>query len=110
MSTFKNGASRFKSDRQVVGVAWYSADEWLNLKRCAADPEILEATYAEWCGIYADAIQKLERAGVAWVRVPLVIAEVSEWCARNGRPLDAAARAGFVADTLRVTGAGAGGV
>ena len=31
-----------------VGVAWYAEAEWQKLRQVAADPEVLEATYADW--------------------------------------------------------------
>jgi hypothetical protein len=84
-------------DGQVLAVAWYSEVEWAKLKRAAVDPDALDDTYAEWCRGHADLVTNLQRAGADYVSVPMLVEEVSGWCASEGRPLDAAARAEFVA-------------
>ncbi len=104
MRVLKREAPRSRRVRQVVGVAWYSEIEWARLKEAANDPEILEDTYGEWCRVYADAVEKLEKAGATCIPVPLLISEVSDWCAKKGRPLDASARAEFVANRVRLSG------
>ncbi len=87
--------------RQVLAIAWYSEAEWAKLKRVAADSDALDDTYVEWCGGHADLVRNLQRSGAEFVSVPVLIEEVSAWCDSEGRPLDSAARAEFVARRLR---------
>ncbi len=94
---------------RVLGVAWYSEAEWAKLKRVAADPEALDDTYEEWRRGHADLVKNLHESGEDHVSVTVLIDEVSDWCAKEGRPLDGAARAEFVARRLRRNMGASGG-
>jgi hypothetical protein len=101
MAQAKRRRSRPKPRYEFVGVAWYSEIEWAKLKRLAADPEILEDTYEEWCRVYENAVKTIEREGTRCIPVELRIDEVAQWCSEKGRPLDGAARAEFAALHVR---------
>ena len=83
-----------------VGVAWYLEAEWDRLRELAADPEMLEETYAEWRRVCEDMVRKLAASGLATEPVEVRVAELQAWCAARRRPLDANARAEFVSEIV----------
>jgi hypothetical protein len=87
-----------------VGVAWYSPAEFVRLRECAADLDIIEDTHAEWEHNATEALQALARKGVMAERIPLIVDEVVRWCAEHDRPFDSAARAAYVAELLQQQG------
>jgi len=88
-------------DEMVVGVAWYSRDEWPRVRAIAADPETLEASYDDWLKAFTESRAALRHAGIVAEDVPVIADELKAWCAREGRPIDGDARAGYAAEQLR---------
>ena len=86
--------------RPALGVAWYTEEEWGQVKAAATDPERFEATYGEWCAMATKAVAGLEAAGVSPVRIFVTIHELLSWCLLKDRPNDAFSRAQFVSETL----------
>jgi hypothetical protein len=84
-----------------VGVAWYSPAEFVRLRECAADLDVIEDTHAEWEDNAIKSRQVLARQGVMAERIPLSVDEVVRWCAERGRPFDSAGRAAYVAELLQ---------
>jgi hypothetical protein len=84
-----------------VGVAWYRDSEWEKLRQLAADPEVLEETYAEWTKVYEDAIRQLRASGLVPERVEIDVEELRAWCTAQKCPLDGTARAAFATESLR---------
>ena len=84
-----------------VGVAWYSEAEWERLRELAADPEILEETYAEWRSVYESGVRKLAASGLAPEPVGARRPRSCKPGALSGNaPIDASARAEFVSEIL----------
>ena len=44
----------------IIGVGWYSADQWSMLKLVADDPEALDPTYEQWCAGAEKTFQQLK--------------------------------------------------
>lgn len=109
MATRKMDSQHSDGSEPVLAIAFYSEVEWAKLKRTAADPDALDDTYAGWCRGHADLVSSLEDAGTDYVSVPVLVEDVSDWCAREGRPLDGAARAEFVAQQHKSQGGRPGG-
>ena len=99
-------SARADEQTTAVGVAWYSPAEFLRLRECAADLDIIEDTHAEWEDNAIKVLQVLARQGVMAERVPLIVDEVVRWCAERGRPFDSAARAEYVSEVLQRRGKG----
>jgi len=83
-----------------VGVAWYRDSEWEKLRQLAADPEILEETYAEWTKVYENGIRQLRASGLVPERVEIDVEELRAWCTAQKCPLDGKARAAFATEIL----------
>ena len=96
--------NRRKVGKPVTGVAWYSSNEWQQLREVAADPERLEKTYQEWLVVVDQACQKIEASGIAIVKVPIDVHGLIGWCRERNLPIDGKARAQYVVEVMK-TGA-----
>ena len=83
-----------------IGVAVYAEAEWERLRQLAADPEMLEETYAEWRTVYESSVRQLAVSGLATEPVEVGVEELQAWCTARKRPLDANARAEFVSEIM----------
>ncbi len=100
---------RHRDGDMKVGVAWYAEAEWQRLRQVAADPEVLEATYADWLKVVEKSLRELAASGVVAERVDVTVAELQQWCEQEGCRLDASARSAFAAELLRRRYEGTGG-
>src|SRR5688572_20103925 len=89
----------------VAGIAWYSNDQWADLRRVVSDPEELELTYEEWRVVIMRSVPDLIEMGMWLVKVPVDVAELVSWCKHRSMPIDADARAQYVLETLKQRGA-----
>jgi len=85
----------------VTGVAWYRREDWSRLREIASDRTNLDDSYEAWLAGAQKTLPDLAVAGVAARRVSVDIEALVRWCRAEGRPVDSAARAAFVADQLR---------
>lgn len=77
----RRSSARSEKQASVVGVAWYTPAEFVRLRECAADLDIIEETHAEWEHNAIEVLQVLAGQGVMAERVPLIVDEVVRWCA-----------------------------
>jgi hypothetical protein len=84
----------------VVGVAWYSEDQWGAARASATDAERFESSYSEWLEMAEDALRNLQLAGVTPVKVFVKAPELAAWCLAHGKPNDAGARAQFTSEKM----------
>ena len=87
----------------VAGFAWYRREQWLRLRELASDCDKLDDSYDEWLAGAQKALLEMTLAGVSVRRVDVDIDALSQWCQAEGRILDSAARAAFVAEEVRRT-------
>lgn len=85
----------------VTGVAWYRRDQWSPLREVASDRDKLDDSYEEWLAGVQKTLLEMAVAGVRARRVDVDIDALVRWCQAEGRPIDSAARAAFVAMQLR---------
>ena len=85
----------------VTGVAWYRREDWSRLREIASDRTNLDDSYEAWLAGAQKTLLDLAIAGVAARRVSVDVEALVRWCRAEGRPVDSAARAAFVADRLR---------
>lgn len=85
----------------VTGVAWYRREDWSRLREIASDRAKLDDSYEAWLAGAQKTLLELAVAGVAARRVNVDVDALVRWCRADGRPVDSAARAAFVADQLR---------
>ena len=87
--------------KPLAGVAWYSSTQWQQLREVAADPERLENTYQEWLAVADQVWKKIEASGVALVKVPVDVSELTKWCRERDIPIDGKARAQYVGEVMK---------
>lgn len=86
----------------VVGIAWYRRDQWNRLRELASDADKLDESYEDWLAGAQKTLVRMEVAGVRAQRVDVDLEGLARWCRAEGRALDSAARAAFVASRLRL--------
>ena len=86
----------------VVGVTWYTEENWGRVKAAATDPERFEETYPEWNAMAVEAVADLKKTGVNTVKFFINSEELLSWCLLHDKPNNAASRAEFVSEGLRV--------
>ena len=96
--------AKSKARMPVVGVTWYSADNWARVKAAATDPDRFEATYADWHAMAVDALADLRKAGIDATPFNVDAGRLLAWCLMHNKPNNAASRAEFVSEMLRTQG------
>ena len=94
-------AKKAPRDDIVLGVAWYTEEQWTRVKASAVDPELLENTYAEWVKMAEDALKDIRRAVRDPIKIMVDASELAAWCLVHGKPNDSSARAEFASHKLR---------
>ena len=84
----------------MVGIGWYTQNQWQKLQTVAVDPRILEESYEEWVEVFIAGCRMLEKAGIKTVKIPIDVDNLDQWCAQNGLTVDSDARSKYVSDTL----------
>jgi hypothetical protein len=100
-SLVKRIRAKKKTPSTVVGVAWYTEENWSKVKAVATDPERFEETYAGWSAMAIEAVVNLKKAGVNAVKFSVLPNELLAWCLAHNKPNNAASRAEFVSEKLR---------
>ena len=86
----------------IIGVGWYSPDEWSKLKLVAEDSESLDSNYEEWLAGAEKTLQELRRQpGIRPVKVSVDVQQLQQWCRDHGKRLDGKARAQFIVEKVR---------
>ena len=84
----------------VLGVAWYTREQYERLLEVANDRDNLEDTVEEWQATAEKMMVQLSRPGVLPRKVHIDIDELVSWCKAHKRPVDGASRTKFVADKV----------
>ena len=94
-------AKKAPRDDIVLGVAWYTEEQWARVKESAADPELLENTYADWVKMAEDALKDVRHAVRDPIKVMVDASELAAWCLVHGKPNVSSTRAEFATHKLR---------
>ena len=85
----------------IVGVTWYTEQEWAGVKATATDPKRFEATFPEWVTMAEEALAKMRRAGISPVKILVTANDLLAWCLLHKKENNAGARAQFVSERNR---------
>ena len=88
MSRRKIKKPRAREFTQVLGIAWYRADQWERLRDISADRDELEPTHEEWRHAAEQATQSLTDAGAGPRRVDVDVEALLKWCKKEGVPVN----------------------
>jgi hypothetical protein len=84
----------------VVGVCWYTAQDWERVKATATDPELFENSFAEWETMANQSLATLRTTYPGLVKVLVAADEFFAWCLVRGRSNDSSARSEFAAEVV----------
>jgi hypothetical protein len=84
-----------------VGVAWYTEQEWAKVRAAAVDPELLEASYAQWAQMAEQSLAELRSGGVVVEKSYITADNLLAWCVAHNKPNNSASRAEFVSQQER---------
>jgi hypothetical protein len=76
----------------LLQFATYRQDQWEMLLAAAADHDATDETWEKWNEGIKELIVALEAKSIPYVRVPLEVEEIIQFCAEEGIPNDATAR------------------
>lgn len=93
-----------RSQTLLVGLAWYTDENWGQVKASASDPEVFEDSFQEWKAMAISARREFQRAGVRAIEFHIIPREFSAWCTLNNRENNAQSRAEFVSESLSAAG------
>ena len=97
----KRPLSRKRTQRKpILGVAWYTSEQWDRLKVLADDPEAMDDTHNDWLQNATGHVRGLKQQGFQVVKVPLDVGEWVAWCKKNGKELNGAARSEFTSQKV----------
>lgn len=82
-------------------VGWYTEQEWAKVRAAAADPELFEASYAEWVDMAARAVSDLHAQGFTAEKSYITADKLLAWCLAHGKQNNSASRAEFVSQQAR---------
>jgi hypothetical protein len=83
------------SQNSAVAIAWYRQEQWPLLRAVSADGDQLEPTYDEWHAFATQQVHALEARGIRVQKIEVDVAELTQWCEREGRAVDGDARAEY---------------
>jgi len=84
-----------------LSVGWYTEQEWAKVRAAAADPQLFEATYAEWVEMAEQSIAGLRVRGIIAEKQFIMADKLLAWCLAHGKPNNGASRAEFVSQQTR---------
>lgn len=93
-------SAKRRNQVMLAGITWYNEQTWAEVKATAADPECFEDSFPQWEQMAIKARREFQRSGVRAVECLIVPQQLFDWCARNGKINNAAARAEFVSEQL----------
>lgn len=94
-------AKRAPREDSVLGVAWYTEEQWARVKSSAADPENLEPTFSEWVKMAEEALREIRRGVRNPIKIQIDAGELVAWCLVHGKASDSSARAEFTSHKMR---------
>ena len=89
-----------RSQALIIGVTWYTAETWEEVKATATDPECFEDSFPKWEAVAVAARRQFQRSGVRALECQIVPADFFAWCARHEQENNATARAEYVSEVL----------
>jgi hypothetical protein len=80
-----------------IGVPWFTATQWPELRKVAADRSVLPERFADFESIAGWRFDRLRAQGYPVEKILIDVSELAAWCRAEGRPISGAARAEYAA-------------
>ncbi|MDP2923461.1 MAG: hypothetical protein Q8O30_07060 [Candidatus Omnitrophota bacterium] len=90
-----------KKEGIVVGVGYYSRQDWERFLASASDREKLEDTYDEWLELYHKTIRDMKAAGIEPRKVSFNLDELLEYCKKKRLKNNSEVRAKFFSELTK---------
>lgn len=90
-----------KAKKPIIGMAWYSPEQWELLKVKAVDSKKLDDTYEDWKTNLANAVKKFREEGFQIRKVEIIMDGLIEWCTQNNKPLNGESRSSYTVHQLQ---------
>ena len=87
-----NESARIGPPPMLAALAWYKPEQWSRLREVSVDRDDLEDTFQEWVTGAEALSQAMREAGMHVEQVEIDVDDLVDWCRRNKRPVDSAAR------------------
>jgi hypothetical protein len=89
-----------RTQSMIVGLTWYTDENWKQVKAKAKDPECFENSFAEWQAMAVSARREILRSGARALEFYIIPQELFDWCELNSKVNNAESRAEFVSEKL----------
>lgn len=84
------------SKQPIVGVAWYSKEQWNRLRELADDKDALNDSYEEWLERWNEFTKRGPISKDRLLKVEVDVDDLARWCQFRNRLLDGKARSEYV--------------
>lgn len=81
-----------------TGVAWFSKEDYAELKKLFTDGDKLPATYEQWLAKAENLVENLRRDGHIVVKAHIEPKAFAEWCRSRGLNINSRARIRFASE------------
>jgi len=92
--------AKSRSKAMIIGLTWYTAETWAQVKATATDPACFEDSFEKWKAVAVAARREFQRSGVRALECLIVPDELAAWCALHGQENNSTSRAEFVSEVL----------
>lgn len=82
-----------------LAVAWFTREQWSELRRVAADRATLPESFAVFEEIANRRFDQLRRQSYPVEKILIDVGDLVDWCRAEGKPISGATRAEFAALT-----------
>jgi hypothetical protein len=84
-----------------VGLAWYRADQWEQLRDVSADKAQLEERFSEWLAHAEAKLKELRALDINVLAVPVDVGDLISWCRERARPVNEDSRSAYTLEKLK---------
>lgn len=88
----------------VTGLGWYTPEQYPRLREASTDSENIQERWSEWEATASNTLEILSAQGLTVRKIPIDVEEMIAWCKSQGKPLNGASRAEFIARKCREIG------
>jgi hypothetical protein len=89
------------SAARVIGIPWYSPEDYERIRGMMVDPETMAPGFELWRASAQNNEQVARDAGLEVVRVPIKPDVFAAWCAEHDLPLNGSARMRFAREAAQ---------
>jgi hypothetical protein len=84
-------------EHSIVGLAWYSEEEYSKFRRASVDPKSWHPKHEDWQKAAQSHLQNATIEGCIVMKVPMILDDFMDWCSSNKAKNDSEGRSGYAA-------------